>query len=175
MGAEKEAKLSGDSFARLFGVISPKIRTITVMTAVGNRGAAGADEIYKPNGSDGGKPDINYVVPHKNGGKQLVVIIEQLQNQRGFFVALLCGNFYFCKAQAAEGGFRCGEKCRHCNQNQHYYNCCRVVHKTKKFTLFIKISVKKHSPKAKPRPGYALLNSIYIHRMSASSIFRTFR
>ena len=34
MGAEKEAKLSGDSFARLFGVISPKMRTVIVMTAV---------------------------------------------------------------------------------------------------------------------------------------------
>ena len=37
------------------------------------------------------------------------------------------------------------------------------------------INTKKHSPKAKLRPGYALLTNIYIHRMSASSILKTFR
>ena len=34
MGAENLAKASGDSFAMLFGVISPKMRTTTVITAV---------------------------------------------------------------------------------------------------------------------------------------------
>ena len=33
-GAEKAAKLSGDSFARLLGVISPNIRTTIVITIV---------------------------------------------------------------------------------------------------------------------------------------------
>ena len=33
-GAAKEAKVSGCSLARLFGVISPKVKTVTVVTIV---------------------------------------------------------------------------------------------------------------------------------------------
>ena len=121
MGYPKaKATRSEFSFAIIFGVISPKVRTITVETATETAPLSDVGNcFFKDVVEQNREGYVHDVVAHENRGKEFVEIFRQCERVLGGFVAVLRFELELCPVQRAECRLRRGKESGKCHQ--YYY------------------------------------------------------